>query len=124
MGGEKRSHAPLADHGDHEIDLVERVLQLRQPRLGQPLDVDAGGERHALLGVDELLVQDGAEDDAVRLDYGGDVLRRGDATAGDALDVAVADYVFAADGQGGLVVLLNTSASPGTRFLPLVPASN
>jgi hypothetical protein len=46
------------------------------------------------------------------------------ATAGDALDVAVADYVFAADGQGGLVVLLNTSASPGTRFLPLVPASN
>ena len=45
-------------------------------------------------------------------------------TAGDTLDVAVADYVFAADGQGGLVVLLNTSALPGTKFLPLVTASN
>ena len=46
------------------------------------------------------------------------------ATAGDALDVAVTDYVLAADGQGGLVVLLNTSALPGTKFLPLVTASN
>ena len=45
------------------------------------------------------------------------------ATAGDALDVAVTDYVFAADGQGGLVILLNISALPVSRFLPLVTAS-